>query len=370
MFYRRYPITIKLTNHSSHPLSSLSLLITCPDCTNVDLCEDSQHVINESSSNPPVAKFPLNRTIGELPAGKDQGGQYETTIYVRCTATTSEGKEKLFHVKVSYSHSSDPSILLAKESTIKLNVTEPFDISPSFLSNLFEPISVFHSNEPILIQPLIQCVCPWSIVIENTFINISDSIEMQHETKCSLELSQGQAVTCVACVVIKEPRNLSLGVFTVKWRRKDSRLGTVTSCIELPSVDVLPLPIQLSLNLPAHGLVRTPMTICYTLYNYLNTIITVQILMESSEAFFFSGYKQVIIKLVPDSEQVFKFKIYPQLSGLVALPGFKINLLSKHEGLTQQTIDDMLIRSIPSHIYVLPQPKGLEPTPHNQVIQV
>uniref|UniRef100_A0A8D8R6E7 Trafficking protein particle complex subunit 11 n=1 Tax=Cacopsylla melanoneura TaxID=428564 RepID=A0A8D8R6E7_9HEMI len=370
-----YPITIKLTNQSSHPLSSLSLVLTCPDSDNIDLCEDSQHVTNnDSTNNPAVAKFPLNRAIGELAPRQDggeemgQGGQYETIVYVRCTATTPEGAAKLINVKVSYSSYSDPSVLLTKESAVKLNVTKPFDISSSFLSNSFEPISVFHSNEQILIQPLIQCVSPWSIVIEDTFISIPDSIDMKHETKCCLELCKGQAVTCIACVVIKEPRNLCLGVFTVKWRRKDSRLGTVTSCIELPRVDVLPLPIQLSLNLPAHGLVRTPMTICYTLYNYLNSIITVQILMESSEAFIFSGYKQVVIKLVPDSGQEFKFKIYPQLSGLVALPGFKINLLSKHEGLTQQTIDDMLIRSIPSHIYVLPQPKGIESSQQAQLV--
>ncbi|KAI5716724.1 hypothetical protein M8J76_011247 [Diaphorina citri] len=341
-----YPITIFLSNQGSEPLVNLSLLLSCEDSENIDVSEDSN--ISNQTTTPGMAKFPLNKSVDSIAPSET----YEIVVYVRCTVVT----VKLLNVKVTYSHSSEPSIVLSKDESLKLDIMQAFEISASFLSDSFEPITVFHSNEPVLIQPLIAC--------------IPDSIEMKQETKCQLELSTGQIVTCIASVVIKEPKNLCLGVFTVKWRRKDSSLGLVTSCIELPRVDVQPLPIQLSLNLPAHGLVRTPMTICYTLYNYLSTIVTVQIIMESSEAFIFSGYKQVTIKLVPDTEQEFKFKIYPQLSGLVVLPEFKINLVSKHEGVTQQQINDMVVRSIPSHIYVLPQAKNIELQPLSKVIAV
>ncbi|XP_026677122.1 trafficking protein particle complex subunit 11 [Diaphorina citri] len=355
-----YPITITLSNQGSEPLVNLSLLLSCEDSENIDVSEDSN--ISNQTTTPGMAKFPLNKSLDSIAPSET----YEMVVYVRCTVVT----VKLLNVKVTYSHSSEPSIVLSKDESLKLDIMQAFEISASFLSDSFEPITVFHSNEPVLIQPLIACISPCTICIEDTSISIPDSIEMKQETKCQLELSTGQIVTCIASVVIKEPKNLCLGVFTVKWRRKDSSLGLVTSCIELPRVDVQPLPIQLSLNLPAHGLVRTPMTICYTLYNYLSTIVTVQIIMESSEAFIFSGYKRVTIKLVPDTEQEFKFKIYPQLSGLVVLPEFKINLVSKHEGVTQQQINDMVVRSIPSHIYVLPQAKNIELQPLSKVIAV
>ncbi|XP_026677123.1 uncharacterized protein LOC103506206 [Diaphorina citri] len=358
-----YPITITLSNQGSEPLVNLSLLLSCEDSENIDVSEDSN--ISNQTTTPGMAKFPLNKSLDSIAPSET----YEMVVYVRCTVVT----VKLLNVKVTYSHSSEPSIVLSKDESLKLDIMQAFEISASFLSDSFEPINVFHSNEPVLIQPLIACISPCTICIEDTSISIPDSIEMKQETKCQLELSTGQIVTCIASVVIKEPKNLCLGVFTVKWRRKDSSLGLVTSCIELPRVDVQPLPIQLSLNLPAHGLVRTPMTICYTLYNYLSTIVTVQIIMESSEAFIFSGYKQVkcsytlynylstivTVQIIMESSEAFIFSGYKRVKCSYTLYNYLSTIVTVQ--IIMESSEAFIFRVVyvvacPSHSMFLPRP--------------
>lgn len=53
------------------------------------------------------------------------------------------------------------------------------------------------------------------------------------------------------------------------------------------------IPLGLKMTVPAHGFVRTPMVISYHLINNSQELINLDVAMESSESFMFSGYKEV-----------------------------------------------------------------------------
>lgn len=45
--------------------------------------------------------------------------------------------------------------------------------------------------------------------------------------------------------------------------------------------------------MPAHGWVRTPLTVSYSVHNHTHTLVSLNLNMEPSEAFMFAGHKQV-----------------------------------------------------------------------------
>lgn len=53
------------------------------------------------------------------------------------------------------------------------------------------------------------------------------------------------------------------------------------------------VPLDLKINLPAFGLVRTPLLTTYEVYNKSSQLIQLDVSMDASEAFMFAGYKQV-----------------------------------------------------------------------------
>lgn len=57
------------------------------------------------------------------------------------------------------------------------------------------------------------------------------------------------------------------------------------------------VPLDLKINLPAFGLVRTPLLTTYELHNKSSQLIQLDVSMDASEAFMFAGYKQVILYL-------------------------------------------------------------------------
>lgn len=61
----------------------------------------------------------------------------------------------------------------------------------------------------------------------------------------------------------------------------------------LPRVVVQACPLLLELVAPAHGWVRTPLTLSYLLHNRTLLVQDVELLMDSSDAFMYSGNKLV-----------------------------------------------------------------------------
>lgn len=64
-----------------------------------------------------------------------------------------------------------------KEHSIKINVVQPFELSAKFLTLDFEPIENCYNRDPFLIQPNIQVLSPWPIVIEDTHLELVNTLK-------------------------------------------------------------------------------------------------------------------------------------------------------------------------------------------------
>lgn len=100
---------------------------------------------------------------------------------------------------------------------------------------------------------------------------------------------------------VSEPP-VSIGEYTIKWKRIGGE-STVTK-VPIVGLPVDSVPLSLRVSLPAHGLVRTPMVIKYHLHNKSHQLIQLDVVMETSEAFMFAGYRQVSIFYESDQTKV------------------------------------------------------------------
>lgn len=75
-----------------------------------------------------------------------------------------------------------------------------------------------------------------------------------------------------------------------------------------------------------------PFTLSYIIYNPTEHIAEYTASIELSEAFVFSGYKQVKGQVLPLSRTVYDYTCYPLLSGKVKLPKLKVIAMQQQSG--------------------------------------
>lgn len=163
------------------------------------------------------------------------------------------------------------------------------------------------------------------------------------------------------CVTVSEPSDqpVALGVYTLKWKREGSKGQVTSSSVTMPTIHVESSPLYVGMNLPAHGWVRTPMAVSYHIHNYTSRLLELELSMEASDAFMFAGHKQLQLRILPESVHKMCYNLYPLLSGLVALPRLKLTISDQSNmPIRQPELTELLDRSLPSHVFVMPQGKG------------
>ncbi|CAH2008186.1 unnamed protein product [Acanthoscelides obtectus] len=120
------------------------------------------------------------------------------------------------------------------------------------------------------------------------------------------------------------------------------------------------MPIGLKLSAPAHGFVRTPMLLRYHVQNRSQHLIQLDVVMQATEAFMFSGYKQFVVSILPNSTRTLQYNLYPLIAGSVALPELIMSCNADNDslGINKDQLNALIHRSLPTHIYVMPQVKG------------
>lgn len=74
----------------------------------------------------------------------------------------------LFQISYLIDDNSGTTIACVKDVEIVINVVIVFDISVTYMSSKFEPVSKVYLGEPLMMMPSIKCLSPWPILIENT----------------------------------------------------------------------------------------------------------------------------------------------------------------------------------------------------------
>jgi hypothetical protein len=88
-----------------------------------------------------------------------------------------------------------------------------------------------------------------------------------------------------------------LGMYTIHWRRKEHNniLPFVSTTLTLPTIPVEHVPLFVDAQLPSHGSVRVCLPAVYTIYNRTGYVQEMEVNMENSECFMFSGHKHVSV---------------------------------------------------------------------------
>lgn len=293
---------------------------------------------------------------------KEKNCMIEETIYMRAHKV---GNRNVV-IKVEYLYPN--KIQGYKEIVHCVPVSKPFEVTTRFFTSLLEPLSKGFIHEPFIVMPHISCTSPWPIKIINTSIELGELIEKENNKNensilAGTALSEGETGTDAYCLIAKagSEQPVSIGVYTIKWIRANDKTASETSS----SVTLAPLWIEdsiisLKTELPAYGLVCTPLYVSYIIQNHSDYLITLRLTMEASE-FMFAGQKQVDIHILPKNERKIEWILRPLVVGLVALPSLSLTVPADEEHkLSKGRLLEVLERSLPSHIYILPKSQSVD----------
>lgn len=85
-------------------------------------------------------------------------------------------------------------------------------------------------------------------------------------------------------------------------------------------------------DIPSEIYLGEPLTLNYTIYNPTEYLAEYNAAIELSEAFVFSGYKQLRGRVLPLSRVNYQYTCFPLLAGKVKLPRLKVMASQRQSG--------------------------------------
>ncbi|NWR87838.1 TPC11 protein, partial [Furnarius figulus] len=157
---------------------------------------------------------------------------------------------------------------------------------------------------------------------------------------------------CLRCPPVTNVSGVPTGCYIISWKRSSpvESVPVVSTVITLPHVIVESIPLHVNADLPSFGRVRESLPVRYHLQNKTNLVQDVEVSVEPSDAFMFSGLKQIRLRILPGTQQEMLYNFYPLMAGYQQLPSLHVNLM-RFPNFTNQ----LLRRFIPTHIFVKPQ---------------
>jgi hypothetical protein len=98
------------------------------------------------------------------------------------------------------------------------------------------------------------------------------------------------------------------------------------------SLSVTNFIFQMQIDIPSEIYLGEPFTLTYTIYNPTEFLADYNASIELSEAFVFSGYKQLKGRVLPLSRKVYQYICYPLLAGKAKLPRLKVMASQQQSG--------------------------------------
>lgn len=151
----------------------------------------------------------------------------------------------LFQISYSIEDNNKTKIACVKDVELIIDVNIVFDVSVTYMSSKFEPVSKVYVGEPLIVIPNIKCLSPWPILIENTSFQLVNlmkkkiklfhvyNLENVHFQAKHVNISAGgyqsvlngvllesdECASEVLCVTPSEFNENILGCFTINWKR-------------------------------------------------------------------------------------------------------------------------------------------------------
>lgn len=297
--------------------------------------------------------------LTDLPIGDLQPGEkVEKCLYVRSASVGS--RIFLFHVAYNMSTNVEGKVITCKchkDETITIETVIPFEVTTRFVSTKFENLDRVFVDIPFLLMMDILSTSPWPLHLRTSRLDFSFTSDPPQQPDSQVEDVVLETSECASeCFCLTVPNavhsTVPTGSYIISWQRQSTNEDTpmINTVVTLPHVAVETIPLYVHADLPSFGRVRESLPIRYHIENRTDVVQDVEMQVEPSDAFMFSGLKQVRMRILPGTEQEMLYNFYPLMAGYQSLPLLTVSLLRFPNIPTQ-----LLQRFLPSRIFVKPQ---------------
>uniref|UniRef100_A0A8C2WVK6 Trafficking protein particle complex subunit 11 n=1 Tax=Cyclopterus lumpus TaxID=8103 RepID=A0A8C2WVK6_CYCLU len=294
--------------------------------------------------------------LPDVPLGDLKPGEkLERCVYVNCVSTGS--RVFLFHVAYSIDTTVEGRQIVCKchkDETVTIDTVVPFEVSVKFVSTKFEPLDRVAVDIPFLLMTDILSLSPWPLLLASSSLQLLTVIFTVILQTFFFTFKCASECFCLRCPALANSNNtVATGQYLISWRSANSPL--IQTVVTLPHVILESVPLYIHAELPSYGRVRESLSVRYHIENRTSLVQEVEMAVEPSDAFMFSGLKQVRLRILPGSEQQMLYNYYPLMAGYQTLPQLNISL---PRCLTTNT--HTLRRFLPQRIFVKPQGRQLD----------
>jgi len=251
-------------------------------------------------------------------------------------------------------------------------------------ADAFHPSTLIYSNDNeltdvlILGQPVIMETClepssrlyiqavRWNLhpLLRDESQSSSEIVPMQRNANSGEKLP----LKCTFMVPCTAPENeLAVGDLIIEWRRDES-CELVRTIINLGQLPIITAPLSVSAKVQHRSdksgdnddelTVRKPFAVEFTIRSTWPKVLPLQIELERSDLFVFSGYKEYSLRLLPKGVHTIQMAITAISMGFLPFPKLNISCADATFGddveEMNQLIQNYSFRSLPRTVYVLP----------------
>ena len=321
----------------------------------------------EPQSPAPEAPAP---TLELLPGDLEPGGQDTARLYLRASTVG----PRVLLLQLRYSVAGLPAQL---QHSLELAVMDPFSLSSCFLSQALEETTQATTDELFCVSVSLSSASPHPLHIVTSSLESRPPLAPRSQPTNSLAGTSLSGLATVdqlfpllvpatGLLAQLDTQTLHTGKFILNWRRDGAPDEVVNQTeFSLPTVALSRAVLFAECRLPASATLRTPLQAVYTLHNRTEELQEYTVATEPSEAFMFSGPKQVRVKLFPQSSYTLGHIFYPLVCGPSPLPRYclysysittmarlRITAAESGSGVGAQ---EALERLLPTQLLVLPR---------------
>nr|XP_061835586.1 trafficking protein particle complex subunit 11-like [Nerophis lumbriciformis] len=300
--------------------------------------------------------------LPDIPLGNLEAGEkLERCVYVTCSTTGP--RLFLFHVAYSVDVMVDGRQIVCKcqkDETITIETVVPFEVSANFMSTKLEPLEQVAVDIPFLMLTEIQSLSPWPLLLASSslqnFTMKTNTPQQLHQVILQKDECASECFSLLCPPQNNNNNTVATGQYLISWRRQSSSPDSplIETTVSLPHVLLESVPLHIHADIPSFGRVRESLPVCFHIENRTSLVQEVQIAVEPSDSFMFSGLKQVHLRILPGSQQQMLYNYYPLMAGYQTLPQLSINVSRWSNNAYN------LKRFLPHRVFVKPQGKDLD----------
>ncbi|XP_054725000.1 trafficking protein particle complex subunit 11-like [Uloborus diversus] len=356
-----YDFYVSIVNDEISKIENVKLSVSLKEGQE-QFIHETTHLSETMVNVKPAVQYLNNVSLGEITSG----GKVQKHIYMKASAVATQ--KIVFEVSYDINVEIDDQLLSCsckRSQDLEVFSIEPFEFVIKTLNMKFEEQHVLRAEEPFILKIDVHSYSSLPIHLETSSLELPHYIKFVDDDISSLlqKLTLNTNEVATECFILKtteeSPPETHLGMFSLKWMRNTAKENHsfVQTDILLPSITVSKPPIYIELESPAHGWVRTPMTLTYSIHNRSTNVQDMELVVESSDAFMYAGNKQMRFRILPRDVYQLKYNLYPLVPGYALLPQLQLTLSPGKSD--QCSLNPLIQEMVPSHIFVMPQGRNV-----------